>query len=239
MTEEDVRQRIADVADKFWSPHLLEEVYGIRLPDEALLGEVRRWAQRLRRPRAVEREGRLDRTILENYFQSARRIPRKWAAVQLGMSVSSLGDLLGALEDRGLLDPTVTAVTDQLVDEAFVRDVRNYVPGLQNRLFADHNVACRSLHAAIEETLKVEVAALHCVTAKADGEDPADFAYEFDIITGDPVGLRQNVWLDFGKPINLRPDVCAVLTFRRYPAAIRPYLFGKAEPGLASDAAIG
>lgn len=237
LDDDAIEARLALLREPLWSPRLIEDVYGLRLPDEQLLGRVRSWAARLRKPRPVEREGRIDRVLLENYFQWSRTLPNKWAAARLGMSQRSFEEVLARMEECGVFLRNTFDFSAQTVEESLIRDVRSYFPELQSRLFSDHDAWARAVHQAVESALGVAVEPIFCVTSCALGEDPPDYAHEFDIITGDPVGLRYTVWLDLGKPINLRPDVCATLTYAQHKAVMAPYLFPEAPPDLPQELA--
>ena len=44
-----------------------------------------------------------------------------------------------------------------------------------------------------------------------------DYAYEWDVVTGNGVGIRHAVWLKTTKPLHLRPDVWASECTRPIP----------------------
>jgi hypothetical protein len=71
---------------------------------------------------------------------------------------------------------------------------------------------------------------LRSAAARYTGQN--DFASDFDCITFEPIGLRHQVWLDFGKPINLSPDVCGIHTYARHSRLLRPFLMAGEEPAV-------
>ena len=57
-------------------------------------------------------------------------------------------------------------------------------------------------------------------------DEPPEYAYEFDMLTSEPVSVRYQLWLDIGKPVRLKPDVCSVKTYFLHKKLLRDYLFG-------------
>lgn len=62
-----------------------------------------------------------------------------------------------------------------------------------------------------------------CSASKALRKNPPDVAYERDIITREPIGFSHQVWLDFGKPLALKPDACSIITFVQHESVLRPF----------------
>lgn len=212
---------------------LLRELYGIELPDEQLFGRFRAWGRRLRRKKEVEKGQLVNRHALETYFQFDGTLPIKWAAVRLGMDADSFNQVLDALEDRGDIILNRADYSPQIIDEKLVREIYRLFPTLSGTVFGDHTIYCGDLHDAIREDLKIEVRGLRCVTAQLLNED--DFAHDFDAITLEPVGLRYQVWLEVGKPINLRPDACSWKFYAKNRAALERHVLAGAEPGIPPD----
>jgi hypothetical protein len=59
-----------------------------------------------------------------------------------------------------------------------------------------------------------------------------DFAYHFDCITFEPIGIRLSVALNFGKPMYLEPDMCGTTFYRKNRKSLGRYLLGGSEQGL-------
>lgn len=229
--DEAQKKRFQELQGKRCSIELISQIYGLEFPDESLLGKFRAWAQQLRRIRDVELPGSIDRHALETFFQTSKLIPEKWAAAKLGMADTSLHETLEELKNTGRI-PQVLNDTEQVIDENLIRGFYKYFASLRNVIFADHNDFCTKLHTAIREELNYTVTALHCVTSEALRESPADYAYAFDAITLEPVGIKYQVWLDFHKPMNLRPDCCSVKFYAAEKETLRPFLFAGREPDL-------
>lgn len=209
---------------------MLQERYGLRLlNDAALMGAFRFWGARLGLRRPLEKQGgaQIDHYALETFFQNYRFLPKRWAAARLGMQEESLDDVIRVfLRDDPLF--LRQEVSSNVVSEDFVDRITHYFAPLSNRIFGDHNDMCTRLHKVLhdETAFGIEVQPLYCVTSEALGEHPPDFAWEFDAITREPIGLRYSVWLNVGKPMNLRPDACSLRFYARERETIEPLLMG-------------
>jgi hypothetical protein len=135
-----------------------------------------------------------------------------------------------ALIRTGLLTAEELEPLDAVVSEPLIRDFRDLFPRLERRTFSDHNESCRHIHRAIRAEYHVKVEPLHCVTSMALEEDPPLFAYELDVITGEPVSLKYQVWLNLGKAMNLRPDCCSLKLYWAERRTLRSVLFTPDDP---------
>jgi hypothetical protein len=45
-----------------------------------------------------------------------------------------------------------------------------------------------------------------------------------------PVGLRYQVWLETGKPVSLRPDVCSLVFYAKNETELRAHVMKGSEP---------
>lgn len=200
-------------------PTLVAELYGVDINDTRLQVSLRTWLDRIGRgPQSFESRNQFDRFILESFFQSLGLLPLKWAGLRWALDTPQFNQILNALETRGFFPRS--GMSDQLIVESQFREVVHFLPGLKNRIFGDHNDFCRRLHADLSAEFQLNVQPLHCVTSVALNEDPPDYAHELDIITLEPVGLRYQVWLDFGKPVSLRPDACSLKLYARERALL-------------------
>jgi len=62
-----------------------------------------------------------------------------------------------------------------------------------------------------------------------------DYARDWDAITLEPVSLQYQVWLDLGKPINLRPDCCSTLFYAQERDVLHDYVMGTGEPDIPPE----
>lgn len=218
-------QRIAQLKNDWIGPSTLAAIYGLTLPE--LERDFIRWGRLQRRPREVIRGDQVSRFALESYFQQRKVLPIKWAAAKLGMAAASLVNAIAALEASGRVD-RVRDGSENLVAEDLDRIFIGALPPLQNRIFGKHDDFCRRLHEAISNELGTHlptpVEPLHCITARRIQPGDPDFAYAFCALTDAPIGLRYRIWLDFGKPLNLTPDMCSYVAYFDNRELLQPYL---------------
>lgn len=219
---------------KEWATHeTIELIYGLDRDDDLVWAEFRVWGARLRKRRDILRPGEVNRHALESWLQHQRLLPRKLAATRLGMTNESLQSVVDKLESQGRLIVSGLSRSNDLLSESFIRDLPRLFDDLATALFADHDDQCSALHSAIKAELGVDVEPVFCVTAAALGE-AGRYAYQHDHLTNEPVSLPYQIWLDTKKPMNLRPDVCSLLTYARNQAALRDHLFAAGEPEVPS-----
>ena len=214
-----------------WVPfEVIEKLHGISKVDLLGWGGFKAWSQRLRRPREVMRPNEVNRHEFESYLQHSWLLPMKAAAVRLGMTAESFQDTLAVLDESDTIILNTRDFPPQVVNESLIRHFHEPFPDLQNRIFGDHNDYCSRLHQAISKDLDIEVAPLYCETSQHLRQDPVDYAYDYDCFTDSPIGLRYQVWLDFKKPINLRPDACSLKFYIEHEAELKPLVFAGHEP---------
>lgn len=231
MKSEELQSRIKLLRREFAPPSLFTELYGLAFPDRKLFGSVRAWLQKVQKHKKIEStDGMINRHVFENYLQQKRLIPVKNAAFQLGMAIDSFKEIIGVLEYQGQAEAGFSSVSDQLVDESIVRHFTQFFQGTANAIFSDHTTLCVALHSSIKNELGIEVNTRCCETAQKLGEP--DFAYDVDAITLKPIGLRFQVWLDFGKPKNLKPDVCSMIFYSKNKELLSNFLLFGHEPDL-------
>ena len=226
-----MEHRLSELRDPFCSYELIDALYGLGdPPDDEVMGRYRAWYRRLRLRTDGERPDQVNRFWLETFFQRSRLLPKKWAAVRLGMAEESFDEVLDALDTDGIATRSEVQPVGSLVSEEKVRNFHELFRQTQRRVFSDNSDRCRRIHKAIGETYHVKVQPVYCVTSEALAEEPLLFAGHFDAINGDPVSVRYQVWLDLGKPMNLRPDGCSLKLYWAEREALRPLVFPGVEP---------
>lgn len=233
MTPEQ-QMRMQALKDPWCSYGLIQELYGLDLAqDDALLGALRSWARLLRRPITVLEPERIHRHHLETFLQVEKLLPMKQAAARLGMDVNTLLAVERALRPQGFY--ITSPLSEQLAEESRLRSITRYLPEVRYQLFGDHDDFCSSVHEAIGKALGIPVQDLRCITSSALGESPPQYAYEFDVITLEPIGIRYQVWLDFGKPVQLKPDCCAAKTYVENKEVLQAYVFPGHTPRIPTE----
>ena len=126
--------------------------------------------------------------------------------------------------------PQRYVIYQDLVATSLPEDLVRDLPRLRFRLVSDHNEFCRRLHTELEKMLQIQVLPLFCETSEILGEEPKQFARDFDCMTLKPLSGRHQVWLDFRKPLNLGPDRCSKLFYAENREVLRPYRSGGRDP---------
>ncbi len=228
-TEEERFEFMLEWLQQEWVPfEVIHGLFGIERQDERLWGSFGAWAAHDRRSREVLRPDRVSRHAFETYLQRSGLLPRKVAGARLGMSEASFEDVLERLIEQGAHNES--NVSPQLVPETVVRRMGDHFPGLRHTIFPDHDSFCQQLHAEIQKDLGFTVTPMHCVTSRAVDPNTPDFAYSFDCLNGEPIGLRFQVWLDFRKPMYLRPDACSLKLYAKQEDLLRPFVFAGRQP---------
>jgi len=234
-TDEDLRERISAYRATIFPWEFVDAYYGLQKGDP-VFKRVERWVAALRSPREFQCAEGVDRRLLEYYLQTYQLVPRRWAAAELGMDVGSFDTTLAQLKAQGPFLPVGHDVSTSLVARSFLSQFHGQFPSIANRIFSDHTDKCRRVHDAIESELSIKVTTLWCETSRRiDPKGEWDYAHDFDCLSFEPVGIRYQVWLDFAKPMNLRPDACSELTFAAFENKLRPYFFGGGGPEITEN----
>lgn len=227
--DKPLQERLSLLRDRWCDENLLKILYGLQV-DEDWLGLWRSWARK--QPiEKTDKKGRLyDRHRLETFFQQEQLVPVQLGALRLGMTDESLREILRVLQERGLSvrPPYVGLASEQLVDENLIKGFSGLLAATRFRTFSDINSYCRRIHTAVKDELGVEVAAVMCPTAQELREE--DYAQDRDVLDARPMSLAYQVWLDLGKPINLKPDACSTLFYVQHEETLSPLVFAGVQP---------
>lgn len=233
-----VKTRLALAKRPLWSYDEISAWFGIELGgvSQQFEGQFAVWGEKYRARAVLAEPGKVNRFYLELFLQSRELVPVRFAAVELGMDVKSFREMLDAARDRGLVSKAeAEGEFPGIYRQTLVRDFHKRFDVLKGMLFLTHSGFVSMLHGQISDVLGVTVTALSCIASQAMGDSPPDYARSFDIITDDPIGNRYQVWLETGKPIQLRPDACSYLTYLRHEAALRGNTYGREDPLSAED----
>ena len=224
------KQRLSELKDPYASYELVDALYGLgSRPAEDVMGRFRVWARRFTAQVEPERNGRIHRFLLETFFQRTKLIPRKWAALRLGMTDGSWTAVKAALFSDGLITPEELEPLTDLVREPLIHNFHEFFSDTRLKTFANNTDRCRLIHDAIDKSYDIQVVPQYCVTSQTLQESPLLFGEDFDVITGDPVSVRYCVWLNTGKPNILHPDVCSLKLYVAELAELKDMAFSGAE----------
>ena len=236
----DAQERRFSLLQNEWCdfPFILD-LYGLDLHTETrFLRHFQSWAQMRGGMEVVRDDREIHRYRFETFLQTLKLLTKKWGALRLGMSVSSLEELLSRLSDAGLVycyypskDPTA------FVGEKIDNDILELFEEFRFRTFSDHNNFCLRMHQAIEQRFGFEIEPEFDITSQSITTDRTqwDYAHDLDAITLEPISLQFQVWLDLGKPINLRPDCCSTLFYAQERDVLHEYVMGTGEPDIPPE----
>jgi hypothetical protein len=238
MTDEQER-RFLMLRNEWCDLQFIQELYGLDLRKEVRFQKhFQAWAEQRGRATVLREGSEVHRYRFETFLQSQKLLTRKWAALRLGMKDESLNELLNHLNGRDLvISYYPSAEPYQLVGEKIDNDILELFDEFRFRTFADHNNFCRRMHHAIEQKFGVKIEPEFDVTSRflSRQQQDWDYAHDWDAITLEPVSLQYQVWLDFGKPMNLRPDCCSKLFYVQERDQLKNYVAGTSEPDLPAE----
>lgn len=235
-------ERLEALKHPWCTAQLVKDLLGVDLDagaDPKLAATLRSWAEKFRGDPLVTRPSpsglQVHRHKLETFLLQNGLVSWKWAAIYYGLEAQVLQDVVGRFEADSYPVQVRSSVSDQLVRQREAASLFRVFPSLRNKVFASHDGMCIAFHSAITSDLKIEFTPLHCVTSEILEPQGPDIAVAFDAITMDPVGLRYQVWLDTGKPVNLAPDVCSLKFYAKNEADLLPQLMKGSEPEDIND----
>lgn len=220
--------RFAFLLQEFIPSPAIVDIVGVDPLDSFIRPGLREVAARLRRP--LYDTGGTSRYLVELWLQRHRLLPRRAAALQLGMTEDSFTQLLSGLVQRGSIPTLNDALPESLVPEDLLRGMHRHFTGLQGRIFSNQTEYCRRLHAAAKAELGIKVQPVLCSVSKVLGDAPTDYAHYICAISHQPVGIRYSEILNSGKPLRLSPDEVSWMTIAQDYALLQPKLMGSGPP---------
>ncbi len=223
----DIEKQLDALKTPWCDQNWASVLYGLELrKEELLLGRFRTWAMRFKKKKNVMNSGGIDRFAFESFLQFSQLLPFRYAAARLGMTEASLREILDKMSAEGILSYNMTQDTQGTVSKRLVDDFVQFFPRLSREMPDEHSEYCRRLHETLRTELNIEIESLICDTSKQFRDEPREYAYEFDMLTSEPVSVKYQLWLDIGKPVSLKPDVFSVKTFFSHKKLLKNHLFG-------------
>jgi hypothetical protein len=203
--------------------------------DPSFEGMLIAYGQTLRGGRWPFKEDKVSRYLLESFLLDQRLISVPNAGARLGMTAASLLTVVSALEDKGLV-PAGRRELANTISLDLIESLHRRLPGTERaQTFSNQSDYCAKVHAALVG-MGIAVEPLYCETSRFLGEQPMKLAYDFCRISQQPTSLANRVYMNFGKPLRLPPDVCSRLFFFKHQDELGGFLFG-AAPQLVDLAA--
>ncbi len=225
MTPEE-RARVEALQRDWITPEEAKDIVGVNPWDPSLEGMLLAYGQTLRNSPSPFKEGYVSRFMLEGYLQDHRFITERAASVRLGMTLESFLKVISALEERGLVPPS-RGCPAGTVSLDVVENIHQRLPGPHKKqLFISASDYCAKLHIKIKNQLSIEVEPVFCTTSQALKETPLVYAYDYCRISGQPTGLPNRVYMNFGKPLRLAPDICSRLFFFKHQEELNALVLG-------------
>ncbi len=221
MTEPEVLARTHLLKDEYWLIAEMNKWFGVDLSDadSDLRIQFEKWASEWSPstgPLDAEKT-KIHRNLFELFLQKRGLVTTRFAAVRLGMSVSSFRLALQAFRSGNYITGAeFTGEFDDVFRSSLLDAFRKRLPELERMTFASYSGFVRMLHAELYERFHVKVEPLYDETSKALGEEPVEYADEFDCISDEPMGLPFKINLDTNKPIQLALDACSWITYARF-----------------------
>lgn len=237
MDETEAQARLTLLRQKLWPFAEIRNWFGIELLEghKSLLAQYRIWAEEYRRGATVldTSEQLIHRNLFELFLQQRELLGVRSAAVQWGMNPESFVIVLAAALEKGYISEGESKGDFPGVYRAsLINDFHKRLPKLARTIFPSYSRFVQRLHEEIQAVLGVEIHPLHCLTSQAVGEDPPDFAHDFDSITNEPMGIGFQVWLETNKPIQLGPDSCSWITYVRFEQVLKGEVLGRRDDQL-------
>lgn len=229
MTNEAVSQRLALVSQPRWNKDLFIEWYGVDIwKDSPLKLQFQLWADRFKKGKTVVGTDDVDRCMFELFCQTREWVPIAAAASRLATSKEDFTKFLNAMHADKIISKTqILGDEPGVFSESFLRSLPRLLPSFPITTFSSQSSYTCKFHETIGRDLPgLNIALLNCAASVWFGEDPVEAASERDIITSEPIGLGHQIWLEFNKPLSLRPDACSSLTLVKHEALLSPYSMG-------------
>jgi len=215
-----------------WGKDVFLEWYGVDLWGEAeeLAMYLDTWAVHHMDLKDVQTSSQVNRIAFERYLQAYHLMPLTFAADQLAVAREDFHTLLDEMVREKLL------MADAKWEQSFCgtnlpEELPNHLPSFPKRVYPDVPSRIRAFHDAVNKDLGFDLAIVETETLDGGVKKPG---HTRDILTSSPVALGDSVWLNLGKPVSLRPDVCSKRTYLDFRDQLSELLMGP-EPEWARD----
>ncbi len=223
MNSNSDRHRIAILSKgELQERSFFEATYGLNETQlDSVLTQISIWAKR-QKPKWKSSGSGFSRWVFETYCSSFGFLPPLQAAARIGMDVNSLLKVDEWAQRIGLPSEMIRT-SNGLFLESFIVSIHENFPNLRSMTFSDQTRYLRRVHAALKEE-NVEIQPAYDPVASLLSPDDRDLSYYIDIITLEPIGLRYSVWMGFGKPITLTPDIISLRTYLEYESMLKSFV---------------
>ena len=229
----DLAERLSQLQNACCDRSTFLSIYGLDLwsPASEARGLFQAWARRLpRKPTVILSPDQINRWLFERFLQQEHYLPTRNAAIKFALTETDFIRVVDAMCEKGLLPYSASFAKDMgLFETSLVDNLHHHFPAMKFRFFNSQSAFVTALHGVFRRELGIELTTVYSACSKKLHEEPPEVAYEYDIITGEPMGIGHQVWLDFHKPLVLKPDACSECTFDRYRAELQRWAFQPAR----------
>lgn len=230
MTEDEVSNRLETVRKTRWKRAFFKEWYGVDLLDKGslLFKQFETWVQRLTKKNEIIGEEDVEHWAFELFCQQREWVPLAEAAARFAMSPQDFKLFLDAMGNKNLIAPSqIDGDVSGVYSESFLRNLPKLLPSFPRRTFTSQSSYTYEFHTTITTDLPdLHIHLLHCSVSEWLKEVPVEAASDRDIITREPIGLGHQIWLEFKKPLALKPDACSIRTYAQHKSLLSTFSMG-------------
>lgn len=236
MDNNEISIRIRDLSQNYVHPDIIKEIYGLKV-DNSFIDLLSSWRNRVGGSiPVVDKKGFISRWLFESFLTHTEHLTWKMAGYRCGTSENSFMEVFKRLKQKGLLTSQFENIqlTDKIIPESLPNKLDLFLPSVKDTtIWSSHTSRCNYLHSVIEKDLSIEITKEY---SKMSSEmalcdfDEKEFSYDIDVFTGQGVGLRYRVELDFKKPFSLRPDATDLYFYLEQEKSLKKFLHTNLPP---------
>ena len=234
-----IQERLERIKNRICDRDTFQSIYGIDLwrSDSEVAGMFRVWAGINAKGKQVLFQDGVDRWSFEFFLQQSHMLPLKNASIKFAMFESDFLEVISRLCDNSLIPSSLRfGQIPGLYPSSLIDGLPRLFPAMRTRFFTSNSDFIRSFHAQIADDLGFNVNTVYSDLSRQLNESPLEAAYEYDVLTREAMGVSRQVWLDFKKPLALKPDACSLLTYVKHKDILAKYC--PAPPTEAEEARI-
>lgn len=223
----EIQNRLEQLRSENCDVITFNNIYGFNLFSDGSIeirNQFQTWANSFTTKRVVfnQENKKINRWLFELFLQQNRLVTTRQASIQLAMSQSDFVKLINIMKNKNML-PLGGNINMEIgiISEDTYKNLSRYFSSLRFKCWSSCADYIFSLHKVIKDELLLEVQPIYdqaCQSSKL-------IATEYDILTDEPFESHNQVWLDFGKPLALKPDVCSIYTYRANKFELEEYLY--------------
>lgn len=230
----EIHERLEQLKSEWCNIETFNKIYGIDFSSKnscKIRDLFLTWANSFPYKRECFRDNnkQVNRWLFELYLHHQNLLTARKAGIQLSMTKEDMIMVISKMMSKNMpISGWWLEYSSDIIDATFISNLSGYFPSLRYKLFNDRYIYIQSLHEVIAQDLDIPIKYVkpyYSGSTENSNESDDHYATEFDIITDKPFVSHQQVWLDFGKPISLKPDICSIFTYASHEQELKKYLF--------------